>query len=98
MPTRLTSTWIAYNSGGSKHLPGHPAGLSGLDWEPSIIMIGPQHHGESITRPAFSSNLDEADMRIWLHCIHSTGNRLLIFSPDLTSSFNTREASNSTTE
>lgn len=37
---------------------------------------------EEIMRPTYSSNVDEADMRIWLHCVHSAGNRVLIFSPD----------------
>ena len=39
-------------------------------------------HREKLTRPSFNSNVDEADMRIWLHCMHSTGDKILIFSPD----------------
>ena len=35
-----------------------------------------------MVRPTYYSNVDEADMRIWLHCVHSAGNRVLIFSPD----------------
>lgn len=35
-----------------------------------------------VPRPTYSSNADEADLRIWLHCVHSTGNNILIFSPD----------------
>lgn len=37
---------------------------------------------EEMMRPTFSSNVDEADMHIWLHCVHSAGNRIMIFSPD----------------
>ena len=47
-------------------------------------MLGPQHHGESITRPTFSSNLDELTCVYSCICIHSTGNRVLIFSPNMT--------------
>ena len=32
--------------------------------------------------PALWTNADEADVQIWLHCIHSFGRRKLIFSPD----------------
>lgn len=37
---------------------------------------------QEIDRPTFASNVDEADMLIWLHCVHAAGNRVLIFSPD----------------
>ncbi len=37
---------------------------------------------EAMIRPTFTSNADEADMRIWLHSLHSVGNRILVFSPD----------------
>jgi len=37
---------------------------------------------EAMIRPTFTSNVDEADMRIWLHSLHSVGNRILVFSPD----------------
>ena len=37
---------------------------------------------ETLPRPMLWSNADEADMRVWLHCMHSTGTRKLIFSPD----------------
>lgn len=33
-------------------------------------------------RPSLSTNLDEADMPIWLRCVHCTGSKILIFSPD----------------
>ena len=32
--------------------------------------------------PTLRSNADEADLRVWLHCVHSQGQRKLIFSPD----------------
>lgn len=32
--------------------------------------------------PDLRSNSDEGDLRVWLHCKHSTGSRKLIFSPD----------------
>ena len=28
------------------------------------------------------TNADEGDLRIWLHCMHSAGTRILIYSPD----------------
>ena len=37
---------------------------------------------EKLPRPQLWTNADEADLRVWLHCIHSTGTRKLIFSPD----------------
>lgn len=37
---------------------------------------------ELLQRPSYSTNMDEADMRIWLHCIHTSGQKILIFSPD----------------
>lgn len=33
-------------------------------------------------RPTLWTNADEADLCVWLHCIHSEGQRKLIFSPD----------------
>ena len=38
---------------------------------------------EAMIRPTFTSNADEVDMRIWLHSLHSVGNRILVFSPDI---------------
>lgn len=35
-----------------------------------------------VPRPTLWSNADEADLRVWLHCMHSQGYRKLIFSPD----------------
>ena len=32
--------------------------------------------------PAITSNVDEADLRVWLHCKHSQGTKVLIYSPD----------------
>ena len=32
--------------------------------------------------PYLRSNAEETDLRIWLHCINSTGSRKLLFSPD----------------
>ena len=32
--------------------------------------------------PYLWSNADEADLRVWLHCVHSHGHQILIFSPD----------------
>ena len=32
--------------------------------------------------PAITSNADEADLRVWLHCKHSQGTKVLIYSPD----------------
>ena len=40
------------------------------------------HTGDNLPCPQLWTNADEADMRVWLHCIHSTGTRKLIFSPD----------------
>ncbi|SMN01637.1 hypothetical protein SPONN_2737 [uncultured Candidatus Thioglobus sp.] len=39
-------------------------------------------HNELLQRPSYFTNMDEADMRIWLHCMHGSGQRVLIFSPD----------------
>ena len=56
---------------------------------------------EIITRPTLSSNIDEADMRIWLHCVQLAAEflsfvQILIMSDRLnTASFSTRETSNS---
>ena len=38
--------------------------------------------GNIIERPTLYTNTEEADQRIWLHCVHSTSSRILIFSPD----------------
>ncbi len=38
--------------------------------------------GEILPSPRLWSNADEADLRVWLHCVHSTGTRKLVFSPD----------------
>ena len=38
--------------------------------------------GEVFPCPQLWSNADKADLRVWLHCIHSTGNQKLLFSPD----------------
>ena len=35
-----------------------------------------------VPRPTLWTNADEADLRVWLHCMHSEGHRKLIFSPD----------------
>ena len=35
-----------------------------------------------IPEPTLNTNADEADLRVWLHCVNSEGNRKLIFSPD----------------
>ena len=35
---------------------------------------------EVLQRPSYFTNMDEADMRIW--CVHISGQRVLIFSPD----------------
>ena len=40
------------------------------------------NRGQILPCPQLWTNADEADMRVWLHCIHSTGLRKLIFSPD----------------
>ena len=40
------------------------------------------HAGENLPCPQLWTNADEADMRVWLHCVHSTGSKKLIFSPD----------------
>lgn len=45
-------------------------------------MHSTNRQGEAIMRPTYLSNVDEAEMRIWLHTVHSTGTRVLIFSPD----------------
>ena len=37
---------------------------------------------DMMERPSLSTNMDEADMRIWLHCVHSNCTRIVIFSPD----------------
>ena len=39
-------------------------------------------NGEILPSPQLWSNADEADLRVWLHCIHSTGTQKLIFSPN----------------
>ena len=38
--------------------------------------------GETLPCPQLWSNTDEADLRVWLHCVHSAGTQKLIFSPD----------------
>ena len=38
--------------------------------------------GDILPCPQLWSNADEADLRVWLHCIHSTGTEKLLFSPD----------------
>ena len=38
--------------------------------------------GETLPYPQLWSNADEADLRVWLHCVHSAGTQKLIFSPD----------------
>ena len=38
--------------------------------------------GERLPCPQLWTNADEADLRVWLHCVHSAGTRKLIFSPD----------------
>ena len=40
------------------------------------------HTGETLPCPQLWTNADEADMRVWLHCVHSPGTKKLIFSPD----------------
>ena len=35
-----------------------------------------------IERPTLYTNTEEADERIWLHCVHSGASKILIFSPD----------------
>ena len=35
--------------------------------------------GEKLLRPQLWTNADQADLRVWLHYIHSTGMRKLIF-------------------
>ena len=37
---------------------------------------------DMMERPFLSTNMDEADMRVWLHCMHSNCTRIVIFSPD----------------
>ena len=32
--------------------------------------------------PYLRSNAEETDLRIWLHCMHSTGSRKMLYSPD----------------
>ena len=40
-------------------------------------------HGQSKqSRPDLSSNADEADLRVWLHCKNSCGIHKLLYSPD----------------
>ena len=38
--------------------------------------------GHTEPRPNLWTNADEADLRVWLHCLHSSGTRKLIFSLD----------------
>ena len=38
--------------------------------------------GHREPRPNLWTNADEADLRVWLHCLHSSGTRKLIFSLD----------------
>ena len=38
--------------------------------------------GERLPCPQLWTNADEADLRVWLHCVNSNGTRKLIFSPD----------------
>ena len=38
--------------------------------------------GEMLPCPMLWSNADEADLRVWLHCLHSPGINKLLFSPD----------------
>ena len=35
-----------------------------------------------VPRPTLWTNADEADLHVWLHCMHSEGHRKLMFSPD----------------
>lgn len=39
-------------------------------------------NGEVLPSPRLWSNADEANLRLWLHCVHSSGTKKLIFSPD----------------
>ena len=39
-------------------------------------------NGETLPCPQLWSNADEADLRVWLHYVHSAGTQKLIFSPD----------------
>lgn len=39
-------------------------------------------YGELLQRPSYYTNMEEADMRIWLHCVHCAGRNILIYSPD----------------
>ena len=39
-------------------------------------------NGEKQLCPSLWSNTEEADLRVWLHCVHSAGTKKLIFSPD----------------
>ena len=38
--------------------------------------------GKKLPCPRLWTNANEADQRVWLHCVHSCGTRKLIFSPD----------------
>ena len=38
--------------------------------------------GKMLPCPMLWSNADEADLRVWLHCLHSPGINKLLFSPD----------------
>lgn len=38
--------------------------------------------GYHLQRPSYSTNMDESDMRIWLHSLHTSGRKILVFSPD----------------
>ena len=38
--------------------------------------------GVTLPQPNLRTNADEGDLRVWLHCIHSAGNRKLILSRD----------------
>ena len=46
------------------------------------VVYSVSQDNEVLQRPSYFTNMDEADMRIWLHCVHTSGQRVLIFSPD----------------
>lgn len=40
--------------------------------------------GAVYPEPTLRTNADEGDLRVWLHCINTPGERKLIFSPQAT--------------
>ena len=46
------------------------------------VVYSVSQDNEVLQRPSYFINMDEADMRIWLHCVHTSGQRVVIFSPD----------------